>query len=82
MHNTEGIRSLHTFDRGVLALSQTSLRCQLRRGIPVFTHTSANMMEMQCMLQVLHNSFPLYSPVNKKFNLKVEYFNLKFVYGP
>lgn len=52
VHNTEGIRSLHTIDRGVLALSQTSLRCQLRRGIPCFTHTSANMMEMQCMLQI------------------------------
>ena len=40
----EGIRALSTFDRGILALSQTSLRGQLRRGIPMFTHHSAHMM--------------------------------------
>ena len=27
---SEGVRALTTFDRGILALSQTSLRCQLR----------------------------------------------------
>ena len=64
---SEGVRALTTFDRGILALSQTSLRCQLRcvshvmmvtlmvtmlrRGIPVMTHHSAHMMEMQCMLR-------------------------------
>ena len=41
---SEGIRALNTFDRGILALSQTSLRGQLRRGIPMFTHHSAHMM--------------------------------------
>ena len=40
----EGIRALSTFDRGILALSQTTLRGQLRRGIPMFTHHSAHMM--------------------------------------
>jgi len=50
VHNSEGIRSVMSCDMGVLALSQTSLRCQMRRGIPVFTHTSSSMTEMQCML--------------------------------
>ena len=47
VHPTEAVRSLLTMERGVLALSQTSLRCQIRRGLPAFTHHSANMMEMQ-----------------------------------
>ena len=51
MHPTEQVNALMTMERGVLALSQTSLRCQIRRGIPAFTHTSANMQEMQCMLR-------------------------------
>ena len=48
---SEGIRAVDTFERGVLALSQTGLRLQLRRGIPMFSHQSANMQEMQCMLR-------------------------------
>jgi len=52
VHQNEGVRYLYSFDRGILALSQTSLRCQLRRGIPLFTHTSQHMSEMQCMLQI------------------------------
>ena len=68
VHPNEAVRSLLTMERGVLALSQTSLRfkptlarskpkeqlyqmsflrCQIRRGLPAFTHHSANMMEMQ-----------------------------------
>ena len=51
VHAAEGVRAVTTFERGILALSQTSLRCQLRRGIPVMTHHSAHMTEMQCMLR-------------------------------
>ncbi|XP_075237003.1 PAN2-PAN3 deadenylation complex catalytic subunit PAN2 isoform X2 [Lycorma delicatula] len=52
VHATEDIRCLHTIDDGILALTPSSLRCQMRRGIPIFTHTSANMDEMQCLLQL------------------------------
>ncbi|XP_022189319.2 PAN2-PAN3 deadenylation complex catalytic subunit PAN2 [Nilaparvata lugens] len=52
IHASEDVRCLHTFDDGILALTPSSLRCQMRRGIPIFTHTSANMEEMQCLLQL------------------------------
>ncbi|XP_018369968.1 PREDICTED: PAB-dependent poly(A)-specific ribonuclease subunit PAN2 isoform X3 [Trachymyrmex cornetzi] len=52
VHTTQEIRQIHTVDEGILVLSQSQLRCQLRRGIPIFTHTSVNMNDMQCMLQI------------------------------
>lgn len=52
VHATQEIRQIHPVDEGILALTQSMLRCQLRRGIPIFTHTSANMIDMQCILQI------------------------------
>ncbi|XP_054287462.1 PAN2-PAN3 deadenylation complex catalytic subunit PAN2 isoform X2 [Macrosteles quadrilineatus] len=52
VHATEDVRCLHTFDNGVLALMPSALRCQMRRGIPIFTHSSENMVQMQCLLQL------------------------------
>ncbi|EFN73985.1 PAB-dependent poly(A)-specific ribonuclease subunit 2 [Camponotus floridanus] len=52
VHATQEIRHIHPVDEGILVLTQSILRCQLRRGIPIFTHTSTNMNDMQCMLQI------------------------------
>ncbi|XP_078033618.1 PAN2-PAN3 deadenylation complex catalytic subunit PAN2 isoform X1 [Augochlora pura] len=52
VHAAHEVRHIHPLDEGILILTQGSLRCQLRRGIPIFTHTSSNMIDMQCMLQI------------------------------
>ncbi|CAH1129083.1 unnamed protein product [Ceutorhynchus assimilis] len=52
IHAHEEVRQILTMDEGLLALTANSLRCQIRRGIPVYTHVSSNMSDMQCMLQL------------------------------
>ncbi|XP_034178278.2 PAN2-PAN3 deadenylation complex catalytic subunit PAN2 isoform X1 [Osmia lignaria lignaria] len=52
VHSTQEVRHIHPLDEGILVLTQSLLRCQLRRGIPIFTHMSPNMIDMQCMLQI------------------------------
>ncbi|KAL1137635.1 hypothetical protein AAG570_009331, partial [Ranatra chinensis] len=53
--HTDEVRCVQAMEGGLLALTPTALRYQLRRGIPVFTHSSENMEEMQCMLQLNHS---------------------------
>lgn len=52
VHANQEVRHIHPLDEGILILTQSLLRCQLRRGIPIFTHMSSNMIDMQCMLQI------------------------------
>lgn len=55
VHSTEMIRDIISVESGILALTPTSLRHQMRRGIPKFTHRSVNMSNMQCMIEVAPN---------------------------
>ena len=50
VHPTDEVRNMLPFDSSLFILTQTSLRSQHRRGIPIFTHTSDNMVDMHSML--------------------------------
>ncbi|XP_021925783.1 PAB-dependent poly(A)-specific ribonuclease subunit PAN2 isoform X2 [Zootermopsis nevadensis] len=71
VHANQEVRHIHTFEDGILALTQTALRCQIRRGIPVFTHSSDNMEEMQCQLQISRDTLLMGGHQDKviEFNL-------------
>ncbi|CAH0398456.1 unnamed protein product [Chilo suppressalis] len=52
IHESEEVRDIITVEQGIYALTKSSLRHQIRRGIPKNTYKSANMTDMQCLYQV------------------------------
>ncbi|XP_053609702.1 PAN2-PAN3 deadenylation complex catalytic subunit PAN2 isoform X2 [Plodia interpunctella] len=52
VHQSEEVRDILTVEQGIYALTKTSLRHQIRRGIPKHTFRSQNMTDMQCLYQV------------------------------
>ncbi|XP_016839148.1 PAN2-PAN3 deadenylation complex catalytic subunit PAN2 [Nasonia vitripennis] len=50
VHPKHEVRQIRPLGNGILALTQNHLRFQNRRGLPVYSYTSANMVDMQCLL--------------------------------
>ena len=50
VHPTDEVRNMLALDQSLIVLTQTSIRSQMRRGIPLYTHTSENMVDMHSML--------------------------------
>ena len=50
IHSKQEVRQIRSLDNGILALTQNTLRFQNRRGLPIYTYTSDNMIDMQCLL--------------------------------
>jgi PAB-dependent poly(A)-specific ribonuclease subunit 2 len=72
VHATEMIRQIETNENGIFALSSTSLRHQIRRGIPKFTYKSKDMNDMLCMFQLSPKNHLLMGGQNILIDLDLE----------
>nr|XP_026492192.1 PAN2-PAN3 deadenylation complex catalytic subunit PAN2 [Vanessa tameamea] len=71
IHQTEEVRDILTLEKGIYCLTKTSLRHQIRRGIPQHTHKSSNMMDMQCLFQVNSHKFLIGGHQDKLLELDI-----------
>lgn len=51
VHTNEPVHQIEFLDTGILCLTNTTLRYQLRRGIPKKTYRSKSMSNTHCMLR-------------------------------
>ncbi|CAH2096423.1 unnamed protein product [Euphydryas editha] len=71
IHQSEEVRDILTLDSGIYCLTKTSLRHQIRRGIPKHTHKSPNMLDMQCLFQVNSHKFLIGGHQDKLLELDI-----------
>jgi PAB-dependent poly(A)-specific ribonuclease subunit 2 len=74
VHANEMVNQLHTMDSGILALTNTTLRHQIRRGIPKLTLCSPNMKNLICMLELPRNRLILGGHQNELIDLDLNTF--------
>ncbi|KAF9415411.1 hypothetical protein HW555_006938 [Spodoptera exigua] len=69
VHESEEVRDIITVEQGIFALTKTTLRHQIRRGIPKRTFKSPNMTDMQCLFQVSATKLLMGGHQNKLIDL-------------
>uniref|UniRef100_A0A2H1X1K5 SFRICE_013878 n=1 Tax=Spodoptera frugiperda TaxID=7108 RepID=A0A2H1X1K5_SPOFR len=69
VHESEEVRDIITVEQGIFALTKTTLRHQIRRGIPKRTFKSPNMTDMQCLFQVSATKLMMGGHQNKLIDL-------------
>ncbi|XP_068633249.1 PAN2-PAN3 deadenylation complex catalytic subunit PAN2 [Battus philenor] len=71
IHETEEVRDILAVEKGIYALTKTTLRHQIRRGIPKHTYRSQNMTDMQCMFQLSPTKLMMGGHQNKLLELDI-----------